>query len=60
MKFLLFFLFVFLSLSFANNIETEQDLLNEKVTLIIKTHERPKSLKQLITSIREFYPKIKV
>ena len=30
------------------------------VTILIKTHERPQSLKQLITSIRKFYPRTTV
>ncbi len=34
--------------------------VNEKLTMLIKTFERPKELKRLIDSIRWFYPEVKI
>ena len=38
----------------------ESKLLNESVTAVIKTFERPKELKRLIESIKHFYPDMKI
>ena len=38
----------------------EKNLLNEKVTLIAKTFERPKCVKRMIESVRKFYPDIRL
>lgn len=38
----------------------ESDLVNQELTAVIKTFERPKALKRLVQSIRRFYPKMKV
>jgi len=38
----------------------ESKLLNESVTAVIKTFERPKELKRLIESIKRFYPDMKI
>jgi hypothetical protein len=47
-------LFVLLALSSASS------SFDDKVTLIIKTHERPASVNQLVKSIRQFYPRVPV
>lgn len=36
-----------------------ESILN-KLTIVIKTHERPQSVKQLVQSVRQFYPSIRV
>ena len=38
----------------------ESKLLNESVTVVIKTFERPKELKRLTESIKRFYPDMKI
>ena len=37
-----------------------KDLLNEKVTLIAKTFERPRCVKKMLESVRKFYPDIRL
>ena len=36
--------------------EFEHQLVDESVTAVVKTFERPKEFKRLIKSIRQFYP----
>ena len=38
----------------------ESKMVNENVTVVIKTFERPKELKRLVDSIKHFYPDMKI
>ncbi len=40
--------------------EKDQDLMNAKVTAVIKTFERPEVLERLVKSLRKMYPKMRV
>jgi glycosyltransferase involved in cell wall biosynthesis len=42
------------------SVKQDQDFINEKVTAVIKTFERPKVLKRLVKSLRKMYPEMKV
>lgn len=53
---LIFVVLLILS-SLVESATTEFDLM---VTLIIKTHERPASVHQLVKSIRQFYPTVAI
>ncbi len=41
-------------------VESLYEAVQREVSLLIKTHERPKSLVNLVTSIRHFYPSIRI
>jgi len=43
-----------------SSIEKNQIFINQNLTAVIKTFERPKTLNRLVKSIRVFYPELKV
>jgi len=58
-----FIILILLEIEFLQDIffqKSNQILLNENVTIIIKTFERPSILKRSILSIRRFYPNIRI